>query len=426
LTSVRVLWFTEWQPPAVRRRLGLDVMPGPQAWVDSLAGHLRDLPSIELIVAAPGVTPPATFEEDGVRYAVVPLPAPSSRVERIARNWRHRLTPAETLQAAASLVDRVRPDVVHVHGTEGGFGLLSGMRPAIPLVISLQGILCAYERAYFRGRTAGEIARLVAGAEFAKGRGVVHRYLLLRRQAQREALILRNARCVIGRTSWDKRILASLNPAARYYHCDEIMRPEFAATTWRGSGAGGATIYTTSSALMGKGTECLLKACALLRSRGYGNLRLRVGGVPPGSELDAIYRRVARRLGISGSVDWLGRLDAPAIAGELARADAFAYPSYVDNSPNSLAEAMLVGAPIVSTRAGGIPSLLRDGVEGLLVKEGDAAALAEALAHLLHDRDEAGRLGSAARVTAVARHDPRHVTERMLEIYEDVRACVRV
>ena len=424
MKGVRVLWFTEWQPPALRRHLGLDQMPGPQAWVDSLARHLRDLPAVELTVAAPGVAP-GIFEEDGVRYAVVPLSTPRSRVERIAQNWRHRLTPAETLGAAASLVDHVRPDVVHVHGTEGGFGLLAGMRPAVPLVISLQGLLCAYERAYFRGRTAGEIGRLVAGAEFVKGRGVVHRYLLLRRQARREERILKEARCVIGRTAWDRGILASVNPAARYYHCDEIMRPEFAAAAWRGSGAGGATIYTTSSALMGKGTECLLEACALLRSRGYGDLRLRVAGVPPGSELDAVYRRIARRLRISAAVDWLGRLDAPALAEELAGADAFAYPSYVDNSPNSLAEAMLVGAPIVSTRVGGIPSLLRDGVEGLLVGEGDAVALAGALARVLHDRDEAGRLGHAARATALARHDPRRITARMLEIYEDVMVHTR-
>jgi hypothetical protein len=155
-----------------------------------------------------------------------------------------------------------------VHGTEGGFGLLAGARPAVPLVVSLQGILRAYQRAYFSGRSAGEIARLVASAEFVKGRGVVHRYILLRRQAVREARIMREARCFIGRTAWDREVLAAVNPAAAYYHCDEIMRPQFAASTWKGSGSRGASLFTTSSALMGKGTECLLEACSLLRSRG--------------------------------------------------------------------------------------------------------------------------------------------------------------
>jgi glycosyltransferase involved in cell wall biosynthesis len=404
----------------MRRHLGLDEMPGPQAWVDSLAARLRERPEVELTIAAPGAPPARIFVEAGVRYAVVPLDAPTSRGGRIAHNWRHRLTPHETLSAAAHLVDHVRPDIVHVHGTEGGFGLLAAARPSAPLVISLQGILAAYRRAYFRGRTGEELARLTVNAEFLKGRGVVHRYLLLRRQERREATILSRARFVIGRTDWDRRVLAALNPSARYYHCDEIMRPEFAAATWRGGGHDSRTVYTTSSALMGKGTECLLEAFALLRRGGTGGLRLRVAGVQPGSELDAVYRRVERRLGVSDGVDWLGRLDAPAIADELAAADVFAYPSYVDNSPNSLAEAMLVGVPIVATCVGGIPSMVSDGVHGLLVDEGDAEAMAAALARLLRDGEEAARLGAAARATALARHDPRVITDRTLEVYDDV------
>jgi glycosyltransferase involved in cell wall biosynthesis len=417
---MRVLWFTEWQPPAVLRHLGLDEMPGPQAWVDSLAAHLRERPGVELTIAAPGAAAPELFEADGVRYAVVPLPARRARIARIAQNWGHRLTPPGTLRAAASLVDRLRPDVVHVHGTEGGFGLLAGMRPDAPLVISLQGILQAYRGAYFQGHTASEVARLVASSEFAKGRGLVHRYLLLRRQARREARVMREARSFIGRTAWDREVLAAVNPGAAYYHCEEIMRPQFAAATWHGGGNDGATVYTTSSALMGKGTECLLEACALLRSRGVVRLTLRVAGVPRGSELDAVYRRAAERFGVSALVDWLGRLDAAAIAAELAAADVFAYPSFVDNSPNSLAEAMLVGTPIVASGVGGIPTMLADGEQGLLVAAGDAAELAAAVERLLADRAAAARLGAAARALALVRHEPGRITDRTLEIYEDV------
>jgi glycosyltransferase involved in cell wall biosynthesis len=417
---VRILWFTEWQPPAVRRRLGRDEMPGPQAWVDSLAAQLRDRPDVQLTIAAPAAAPAELFEEDRVRYAVVPLPSSGSRLARIAENWRHRLMPPVTLQAAAMLIDRLRPDVVHVHGTEGGFGLLADMRPTVPLVVSLQGILRAYQREYFSGRSTGEIVRLVASAEFVKGRGVVHRYILLRRQAVREARIMCEARSFIGRTAWDREVLAAVNPAAAYYHCDEIMRPQFAASTWKGSGNRGASVFTTSSALMGKGTECLLEACALLRSRAAARLTVRVAGVPPGSELDVVYRRAAARLGVSASVRWLGRLDAPAIAEEIAGADVFAYPSYVDNSPNSLVEAMLVGAPIVASRVGGIPTLLADGEQGLLVAAGDAPALAAAVGRLLADRATAARLGAAARAAALPRHDPGRIVARTMEIYEGV------
>lgn len=417
---MRILWFTEWRPPAVRARLGLPEEPGPQAWVDSLAARLVRRSSVELTIAAPSTVAFQPFAEDGVRFVGLPWPVPASRVGRIADNWRHRLMPAGTLHAAVAAVARTKPDIVHVHGTEGGLGLIAGMLPATPCVISLQGILQAYARLYFAGRSPREVARLVASREFAKGRGVVHRYLLLRREAVREAEIVRGAAFVIGRTDWDRAGLEAVNPRAVYFHCDEIMRPEFAAAHWAPEGHDGATVYTTSSALMGKGTECLFEAAAIVRSRGARPPSVRVAGVHPGSELDGIYRREAARLGVADRIVWLGRLDAAAIARELAAADAFAYPSHVDNSPNSVAEAMLVGAPIVAANVGGISTLVKDGMEGLLFPQGDAHALMTGLMRLMGDKQQAARLGAAARETALARHDPDRIATRTLEVYREV------
>ncbi len=211
-----------------------------------------------------------------------------------------------------------------------------------------------------------------------------------------------------------------MNPQATYYHCDEIMRPEFTAVRWTLEGHRGDTVYTTSSALMGKGTECLLEAAAIMKRRGGRTVTVRIAGVHPGSELDAMYRRAAERLGVAGQVLWLGRIDAAALARELETADVFAYPSHVDNSPNSVAEAMLVGAPIVAANVGGISSLVGDGKEGILTPRGDAVALAAGVTLLLDDRRAAARLGACARRTALVRHDPEHVAARTLDIYREV------
>ena len=170
---------------------------------------------------------------------------------------------------------------------------------------------------------------------------------------------MRGAGFFIGRTEWDRAALAAVNPLATYYHCDEFMRPEFAAVRWMPEAHDGDTVYTTSSALMGKGTECLLEAAAIMKRRAGRTVALRIAGVYPGSELDGIYRRVAERLGIAGQVIWLGRIGAAALARELETADVFAYPSHVDNSPNSVAEAMLVGAPIVAANVAASSSRAR-------------------------------------------------------------------
>lgn len=251
---------------------------------------------------------------------------------------------------------------------------------------------------------------------------MIHGYFWLRRTAAREARIMRGGRWFIGRTAWDREELARANPEAEYFHCDEIMRPPFYDVRWADVQHRGQTVYSTSGAMPGKGAECLLEALALLRRRpGHGQTRLRIAGVAPGSEMGAVYRRKARDLGLEGAVEWLGRLDAARIAGELQAADVFAYPSHADNSPNAVVEAMLVGAPIVAADVGGIPSLVRRGEEGLLVPRGDAVALAAAIAGLLDDRAAAAGLGAAASATAERRNDPGRVADDMLTIYAEVR-----
>jgi len=417
---VRVLWFTDVLPAAARRHLGLPPAPGPQAWVDCLADELGRR-AVDLTVAVPWPQPFPAFTSGGVRFVgLAASPEPAGRWRRVLEGWRHRVDDPLALAAARRLVRELRPDVVHVHGTESVCAPLVPVVEGAPCVVSLQGLLGQYRRFYFAGRTAGDLVRLALSPETLKGRGELHGYARLAAKARREAWVLRTGRWFMGRTAWDRAALATANPAARYFHCDELLREPFHAAEWRPQGHDGSRLYCTSSTMLFKGGETLLEALALLRRAGHAGLRLRLAGVPPASEVGRLYRAAARRSGVAGAVDWLGRLDGAAIAAEIAAADVFVYPSHVDNSPNALAEAMLVGAPVVATFAGGIPSLLRHGEEGLLVPRGDAVALAHAVATLLADRELAACLGAAARQRARERHDPERVVARLLDIYAEV------
>jgi glycosyltransferase involved in cell wall biosynthesis len=92
--------------------------------------------------------------------------------------------------------------------------------------------------------------------------------------------------------------------------------------------------------------------------------------------------------------------DDPRVAMAYRAADVFVLPSLEDNLPNTLLEAMAAGLPVVAYRTGGIPDFLKDGVDGRLVRRGDAAALSRALADLLVDADRRRRMGIAAADTA--------------------------
>ena len=97
--------------------------------------------------------------------------------------------------------------------------------------------------------------------------------------------------------------------------------------------------------------------------------------------------------------------------------DVFVLSSRHEGLPISLLEAMAVGRPVVATRAGGIPEVLTDGRDGLVVPSGDPMALADAVLRLLRDAALRERLGLAARRRA-ADFDIRAAVRRQEEVYE--------
>ena len=135
-------------------------------------------------------------------------------------------------------------------------------------------------------------------------------------------------------------------------------------------------------------------------------------------------RRV-RRLGLTSKVTWLNRLDAQTIVRELQACTTSVVPSRVDNSPNSLAEALIRGVACVASNAGGITSMVEDGVDGLLFESGDAESLAAALRRILGDDALRRSLGRAARERALKRHDPGAICEATLRCYESILARER-
>lgn len=103
----------------------------------------------------------------------------------------------------------------------------------------------------------------------------------------------------------------------------------------------------------------------------------------------------ARRL--RGSFHYLGKLDQPAIRSGVCQSDIFLLPSLWENCPYSCLEAMAAGRAIVASDQGGMPELIRDGIDGLLARSGDAASYLAQLERLIGDAALRARLGASAR-----------------------------
>ncbi len=156
-----------------------------------------------------------------------------------------------------------------------------------------------------------------------------------------------------------------------------------------------------------KGQAHLIDACQLLVERGVDVTCRFIGDGP---DRDALSARIAEH-GLAGRVTLAGRMTSDAVAAELADADVLAAPSVPtrggkrEGIPVVLMEAMAAGLPVVASRLSGIPELVTDGVDGLLVAPGDAVALADALARLAADPALRARLGAAGRATVLREFD---------------------
>jgi glycosyltransferase involved in cell wall biosynthesis len=159
----------------------------------------------------------------------------------------------------------------------------------------------------------------------------------------------------------------------------------------------------------------LLAAAARVRER-VPEVRFVLIGQGP---LEPETRRLAAELGLEGTVVFTGfRTDAHRL---LAALDVFTLSSTYEGLPIALIEAMALGRPAVVTRVGGVPEVLGDGAQGLLVPPRDPAALADGLLRLLGDPGLRDRMGAAARARA-ADFDIRKAVRRMEQVYAGLLA----
>jgi len=177
--------------------------------------------------------------------------------------------------------------------------------------------------------------------------------------------------------------------------------------------AGELLVLTVANLRPEKGYDVLLDAAHLADARGLPLRFVAVGRGPLEQELEA--RRQA--LGLEDRFRFLGERDD--VLRLLAGADVFVLPSHQEGLPVTLMEATSMGLPIVATAVGGVPQVIEDGVDGLVVPPGRPEAVVDALAELSDDADLRARLGAAARVKS-AIFDVASASHEVEAIYRDL------
>jgi glycosyltransferase involved in cell wall biosynthesis len=169
-----------------------------------------------------------------------------------------------------------------------------------------------------------------------------------------------------------------------------------------------------------KNTEDVLSAFKALRARGVEATLCMVGDGPDRPELE----RRARELGIMRDTLFLGYQQD--VAPLYAAFDALVLPSSNEGTPVSVIEALAARTPVVATRVGGLPDVVREGDDGFLVDPGDTNALAERLERLASDPELRERMGAAARSRVLSRYAVDRLVDDVDRLYRNLLGVLAV
>ena len=169
-----------------------------------------------------------------------------------------------------------------------------------------------------------------------------------------------------------------------------------------------------------KGFDVFVEACGELQRRGVPFEAAIVG--PDGEHGDEVRARI-RELGLEDKIALPGSMDQAALCDAYRGADALCQPCRVlaedrDGIPNVLVEAMACGIPVVTTPISGIPELVTDGVNGLLVPEDDPIAVADALQRLREEPELGERIGAEGERTVRERFDGGELAQRLVSLFD--------
>ncbi len=180
----------------------------------------------------------------------------------------------------------------------------------------------------------------------------------------------------------------------------------------------GFPVLHVGSIIEGKNVVGLVQAFAEVVHRlPEASLHL-VGDTSQSTYFTRVQKEVAR-LGLQGNVVFLGRLNQSMLMQAYAHSALVVVASIQETAPMVIAQAMASGKPVVSTRVGGIPWIVEDGVTGYLVDVGETMSLADRITELLQDKNKRCRMGQAARETARRCFDAQIVADRTVQVYRE-------
>lgn len=427
----KVLWVCNIMLPAIARKLNLPYS-NREGWLSGIFERvLQKEAPFELGVCFPAMGEVAGMQDGKMVLQGVACYAFSEDLghpERYDDRMEGRF---------AEILQDFQPDILHIFGTEFPHSLAAVRAFGKPeqTLIGIQGLCSEIAKIYMAGLPE-KVQRQVTFRDLIRKDSLRQQQEKFVLRGKNEIKAIQGCGNITGRTRFDREGTAAVNPRAVYYPMNETMRGEFYRGRWEMERCEKHSLFLGQGDYPLKGMHFVLQAMAQLLPE-YPDLKLYVAGNSViGHEtwkqrlkLPAYGKyllELIRRYGLEDRVIMLGKLDAEQMKERFLACHTFICPSVLENSPNTVGEAMLLGVPVAASDAGGIPDMVTDGKDGILFQMGNVEALAEAVSRLWDEEKDpegltlAQRLSGQAAKRALEVHDGERNYLRLLEIYRQI------
>ncbi len=404
---MRILWFTT-SPSSASKNEGTVNLTG--GWVISEEKALkRYCPEIQLGICFISKKNTKPYFIDNTQYYPVKEPKISKLQKHLSKSGVRLDNLYDHKALFHEIIENFKPDIIQIFGTENHFGLiLDNLK--IPVVLSVQGIVTVCLHKYFSGIPAKEVSNnfLSFSNRFIKQYHYYH-YL-----SEFEQDTLKKIKYIFGRTYWDKQVTSVLAPESEYFHIDRFLRESYYLKSWSKTRDNELVLITTLRSSLYKGFETIIAAAGILKNLGI-NFTWKIAGLESHDVLMKILNKKYEC--VSDRIVLLGRLSEEALVKHLLESDIYIQASHIENSPNGVAEALILGMPVIATYAGGTAAYISNRQDGILIQDGDPWSMAGAILELYNSEKLSLQFGQEARKRAMVRHNPKRIASDILSAY---------
>lgn len=415
---MKIIWSVNIVFPYPAKEIGIN-QTCYGGWLVGLFNEIKKNDDIELCIVSTykGKELKKIREDNNTIYYLIPCKNPNKESKRLRKY-------------CESIYVDFKPDLIHIHGTEYVLGkVFQEIKKDCKNIVTIQGLksICAN---YYLGNIKPydiiknwTLRNFIVGSSF-KAQNEFYK------SGKIEKSIINNADAIIGRTTFDYANTVEFNSKIAYYKVNESLREEFYDKEWNIKNIEKHSVFMSQGTYPLKGLHVLMEAINILKSK-YPDIKLYIAGKNFGrrrtvldylkfSDYQKYVMKLIKKYKLEKNIVFTGLLDAEHIVDRLLKTNVYIQASSIENSSNSLGEAMLMGVPCVASNVGGTQNLMINQKEGFLYPFGDYGQLAHYISKVFDDRELAVKIGKNASEHAKRTHNRETNAQQIIKIYKDV------